>query len=259
MPGGLAGRNALVTGGGRGIGRAIALDLAAAGANVALAARTRAEIDAVAREALAAGVKAVALQADVADPASVRALFRDARAALGDLDILVNGAGVAPTAPLVKTTDEQWRQAIEVNLSGAFYCLREALPSMTARGWGRVVNVASIAGKTGTPYIAAYAASKHGLLGLTKVAALEVAARGVTVNAVCPGYVDTPMTDESVRRIVEKTGVSAADVRRRLEESSPQKRLYTVAEVSALVLFLCGDGAAGINGQALSVDGGTVV
>ena len=259
MPGGLAGRNALVTGGGRAIGRAIALDLAAAGANVALAARTRVEIDAVAREALAAGVKSVALQADVADPRSVRALFEDARGALGELDILINGAGVAPSAPLVKTTDEQWRQAIEVNLSGAFYCLREALPSMTARGWGRVVNVASIAGKTGIPYIAAYAASKHGLLGLTKVAALEVAARGVTVNAVCPGYVDTPMTDESVRRIVEKTGVSAADVRRRLEESSPQKRLYTAAEVSALVLFLCGDGAAGINGQALSVDGGTVV
>ncbi len=258
MPG-LAGRAALVTGGGRGIGRAIALDLAAAGASVVIAARTRVEIDAVAREALKAGVKAVALQADVADPASVRALFRDARAALGDLDILVNGAGVAPTAPLVKTTDAQWRQAIEVNLSGAFYCLREALPSMTARGWGRVVNIASIAGKTGTPYIAAYTASKHGLLGLTKVAALEVAAHGVTVNAVCPGYVDTPMTDESVRRIAEKTGVSAADVRRRLEESSPQKRLYTAAEVSALVLFLCGEGAAGINGQALSVDGGTVV
>ena len=248
-----------MTGAGRGIGRAIALDLAAAGANVGLAARTRAEIDAVALEAGASGVKAVALPVDVADPASVRALFRDARAALGDLDILVNGAGVAPTAPLVKTTDEQWRQAIEVNLSGAFYCLREALPSMTARGWGRVVNIASIAGKTGAPYIAAYAASKHGLLGLTKVAALEVAARGVTVNAVCPGYVDTPMTEESVRRIVEKTGVSAAAVRRRLEESSPQKRLYTAAEVSALVLFLCGDGAAGINGQALSVDGGTVL
>jgi 3-hydroxybutyrate dehydrogenase len=256
---GLAGRTALVTGAGRGIGRAIALDLAKAGANLALAARTRAEIDAVAREAAAAGVKAVALVCDVADPDSVRALFKDARATLGDPDILVNGAGVAPSAPLVKTTDEQWRQALEVNLSGAFYCLREALPAMTARGWGRVVNVASIAGKTGTPYIAAYAASKHGLLGLTKVAALEVAARGVTVNAVCPGYVDTPMTDASIRRIVEKTGVAAAEVRRRLEESSPQKRLYTAAEVASLVLFLCGDVASGINGQALSVDGGTVV
>ena len=202
--------------------------------------------------------------ADVVDLSSLGAivskgLFLEAREAMGDLDILVNGAGVAPTAPLVKTTDEQWRQAIEVNLSGAFYCLREALPSMTGRGWGRVVNIASIAGKTGAPYIAAYAASKHGLLGLTKVAALEVAARGVTVNAVCPGYVDTPMTDESIRRIVEKTGVGADEVRRRLEESSPQKRLFTAAEVSALVLFLCGDAAAGINGQAVNVDGGTVL
>jgi 3-hydroxybutyrate dehydrogenase len=253
---GMAGRAALVTGGGRGIGRAIAKDLAAAGARVAVVSRTRAEVDAVAREA---GGAAIGLTADVADPESVRALFRDARAALGEIDILVCGAGVAPSAPLAKTTDEQWRQAIEVNLSGAFYCLREALPPMTARGWGRVVNIASIAGKTGAPYIAAYAASKHGLLGLTKVAALESVARGVTVNAVCPGYVDTPMTDESVRRIVEKTGVPAADVRKRLEDSSPQKRLYTAAEVSALVVFLCGDAAGGINGQALSVDGGTVL
>ena len=251
----LAGRTAIVTGGGRGIGRAIALDLAAAGVKVALASRTRAETDATAREA---GQGAVALTADVADPASVKTLFRDARAALGDIDILVNAAGVAPSAPLVRTTDEQWRQALEVNLSGPFYCLREALPSMTARGWGRVVNVASIAGKAGIPYIAAYAASKHGLLGLTKVAALECAARGVTVNAVCPGYVDTPMTDESIRRVMEKTGLPAADVRKRLEDSSPQGRLYTAAEVSALVLFLCGDAAAGINGQALSIDGGTV-
>jgi 3-hydroxybutyrate dehydrogenase len=253
---GLAGRTALVTGGGRGIGRAIALDLAAAGARVAVAARTAADVDAVSREA---GSSAIALTADVSDPASVRAMFAAARKALGDIDILVNGAGVAPSAPLVKTTDEQWRQAIEINLSGAFYCVREALPSMTARGWGRVVNIASIAGKTGTPYIAAYAASKHGLLGLTKVAALECAARGVTVNAVCPGYVDTPMTDESIRRVVEKTGLAAAEVRKRLEDSSPQKRLYTAGEVSALVLFLCGDAAAGINGQALNVDGGTVL
>ena len=249
---GLAGRRALVTGGGRGIGRAVALALARAGARVTVAARTRAEVEAVAREM---GSPGVAATVDVADPESVRALFRE----VGAVDILINGAGVAPTAPLVKTTDEQWRQAIDVNLGGSFHCLREALPAMAAAGWGRVVNIASIAGKTGMPYIAAYAASKHGVLGLTKVAALECAARGITVNAVCPGYVDTPMTDESVRRIVAKTGVPEADVRRRLAESSPQKRLYTVDEVAALVLFLCGDAAAGINGQALSVDGGTVV
>src|SRR5688500_204518 len=253
---GLAGRTALVTGGGRGIGRAIALDLAQAGARVIIASRTKAEIDVVAGEA---GQGATAIAADVADPASIRALFAEARRAVGEIDILVNGAGVAPSAPLVKTTDEQWRQAIEVNLSGTFYCLREALPAMTKRGWGRVVNIASIAGRTGAPYIAAYAASKHGVLGLTKVAALESAARGVTVNAVCPGYVDTPMTDASVRRIVEKTGATAADARKRLEDSSPQKRLYTAAEVSALVMFLCGEQASGINGQALTIDGGTVL
>jgi len=130
---------------------------------------------------------------------------------------------------------------------------------MMERGWGRVVNLASIAGKTGYPYIAAYAASKHGVLGLTKVAALEVAERGVTVNAVCPGYVDSPMTNASVARIVEKTGVAAGDVRKRLEDMSPQKRLVTPEEVAALVVFLCGDDARGITGQALSLDGGTVV
>ena len=250
----LAGRRALVTGGGRGIGRAVALDLARAGAKVAVAARTRGEVEAVARETGGA-----AFVVDVADPESVRALFADLRASRGEVEILVNAAGVAPSAPLVRTTDAQWRQAIDVNLGGTFHCLREALPAMSAAGWGRVVNVASIAGKTGMPYIAAYAASKHGVLGLTKVAALESAARGVTVNAVCPGYVDTPMTAVSIARIVEKTGLTAEEARRRLEQASPQERMYTAAEVSALVLFLCGDDAAGINGQALSLDGGTVV
>jgi 3-hydroxybutyrate dehydrogenase len=257
----LAGRRALVTGGGRGIGRAVALDLARAGASVAVAARTRADVEAVKAELTALGVRAVALTADVSKSEDVAALVREASAGLGGgaLEILVNGAGVAPSAPLVKTSDAVWRQALDTNLSGAFYCMREALPGMLESGWGRIVNVASIAGKTGYPYISAYAASKHGLLGLTKCAALEVAARGVTVNAVCPGYVDTPMTDVSIARIVEKTGLAAADVRRRLEEASPQKRLFTSEEVSALVLFLCGDGARGITGQALSLDGGTLV
>jgi 3-hydroxybutyrate dehydrogenase len=256
---GLGGRHALVTGGGRGIGRAVALDLARAGVAVAVASRTRSDVDAVAAEASRLGAPAAAFAADVSRPDGVRELFRAARAALGPLDILVNGAGVAASALLARTSDELWREILETNLSGAFYCLREALPEMAERGWGRVVNVASIAGKTGYPYISAYAASKHGLLGLTKCAALEMAARGVTVNAVCPGYVDTPMTDASVARIALKTGRPAADVRRALEDASPQKRLFTAEEVSALVLFLCGDEARGITGQALSLDGGTVV
>ena len=255
----LSGRRALGTGGGRGIGRAVVLDLARAGAAVAVAARTRSEVDAVASGIVSAGGRAVGVEMDVTDPARVRAAFASAREALGGIDILVSGAGIAPTAPLARTTDAVWRQVLETNLSGTFYCLREALPEMTARGWGRVVHLASIAGKTGYPYIGAYAASKHGVLGLTKCAALEVATTGVTVNAVCPGYVDTPMLELGVARIVEKTGLTADEARRRLADMSPQKRLYTAEEVSALVLFLCGESASGINGQALSVDGGTVV
>src|SRR6266540_3015812 len=228
----LRGRRALVTGGGRGIGRATALALAGAGVEVAVAARTKAEVEAVAREVRGLGGRGVALTAD---------------------------AGIAPSAPLVKTTDETWSQVLAVNLSGPFYCLREALPEMAGRGWGRAVVVASIAGKSAMPYIAAYAASKHGLMGLTKVAALEMAGQGVTVNAVCPGYVDTPMTDGGVARIAGKTGAEPAAVRRKLEELSPQKRLVTAQEVAALVLYLCGEEARGITGQGLNVDGGTLM
>jgi len=252
-------RRALVTGGGRGIGKAAALALARAGAHVAVAARTRAEVDQVAEEARTLGVRAFALTADVGKGEEVKALFRSAREALGGIDVLVNGAGIAPTAPFAKTPDDLWHSVLAVNLSGVFFATREALPEMAERGWGRIVNVASIAGKTAMPYIAAYAASKHGVLGLTKVAALEVATRGVTVNAVCPGYVDTPMTDRGIASIVAKTGQKAADIRRRLEETSPQKRMITSEEVAALVLFLCSDEARGITGQALNVDGGTVL
>ena len=254
-----SGRTALVTGAGRGIGRATVLGLARAGASVALGARTVAEIEAVAAEVRGLGGRAAAGACDVSRPDEVRRLFEQARAELGPVDILVNAAGVAPSALLHRTTTEQWRAALDTNLSGCFYTLREALPGMLERGFGRVVNVASIAGKTGYPYIAAYAASKHGVLGLTKCAALETAAKGVTVNAVCPGYVDTPMTDASVARIAERTGLDPAEVRKRLEDMSPQRRLFSVDEVVALTLYLCSDAARGITGQALSVDGGTVV
>jgi len=255
----LVGRRAFVTGGGRGIGRRIALDLAREGVAVAVGARTLRQLEEVAAAVSDQGGRALAVELDVSSLESVRAALARAASELGGIDILVNGAGVAPSAPLVKTADDDWRRAIETNLSGCFYTMRETLPGMMERGWGRVVNVASIAGKTGYPYTAAYSASKHGVIGLTRTAALEVAAAGVTVNAVCPGYVDTPMTDDAVDRIARKTGTQPAAIRRRIEEMSPQGRMVTSEEVSALALFLCGEAARGINGQALSVDGGTVV
>ena len=255
----LRGRHALVTGAGRGIGRGIALALGRAGASVTVAARSQAELDACALELRGLGVGAIALACDVSRPDEVRQLFERARTGLGPLDLLVNAAGVAPSALLHKTTTDEWRAALDTNLSGTFYMLREALPEMIDRRSGRIVNVASIAGKTGFPYISAYAASKHGVLGLTKCAALETASKGITVNALCPGYVDTPMTDASIARIVERTGMDPAEARQRLIDSSPQRRLTTVDEVAALALYLCGPAAHGITGQAFSIDGGTVV
>jgi 3-hydroxybutyrate dehydrogenase len=255
----LTGRRALVTGAGRGIGRAVALLLGRSGCDLVASSRTAHEVEAVAQEIQAMGRRGKALVADVRSAESVEQLFNAAREELGGIDILVSGAGVAPSAAFAKTSEELWRAAIETNLSGVFYCMRQAIPEMTARGWGRIVNIASIAGKTGYPYIAAYAASKHGVLGLTKCAALEVASFGVTVNAVCPGYVDSPMTDVSVSRLAKKTGRPEAELRKVLADMSPQKRLFTSDEVAALVLFVCGEDARGINGQALSVDGGTVV
>src|ERR1041385_6273280 len=164
-------------------------------------------------------------------------------------DILVNNAGIAETAVLIKTDDETWERHIAVNLSGTFYCTRAALPAMIQRGWGRIINIASIAGKVGAAYIAAYSASKHGVLGLTQSAALEVAAKGVTVNAICPGYVDTDMTSRGIENITQKTGISAADARAALEQASPQNRMVTAEEVAAVALMLAAEEGRGINGQ----------
>jgi NAD(P)-dependent dehydrogenase (short-subunit alcohol dehydrogenase family) len=235
----------------------VARSLSAAGCDLCLVSRTRGELESLAAEL--AGAKSLVATGSVSSPEDVARVFAEARAGLGGVDILVNGAGVAPSAPLAKTSEALWRAAIETNLSGVFYCMREALPEMMERGYGRIVNLASIAGKTGYPYIAAYAASKHGVLGLTKCGALEAAARGVTVNAVCPGYVDSPMTDTSVARLAEKTGKPEAEIRKVLERMSPQRRLFTAEEVASLVLYLCSEDARGITGQALSLDGGTVV
>lgn len=242
---------ALITGGGRGIGRAIALKFAAAGATVAVAARTREQVESVAQEI---GEKAIALVCDVADPQSVAEMFTELQP-----DILVNNAGIAESATLVQTTDELWQRHLAINLSGTFYCTRAALPSMLERKWGRIINIASIAAKAGAPYIAAYAASKHGVLGLTRSVALEVAASGVTVNAICPGYVETEMVARGVERITTRTGRSAEEALDTLRRMSPQNRLVTPEEVAALALLLASDEGRGINGQGINIDGGTVL
>jgi NAD(P)-dependent dehydrogenase (short-subunit alcohol dehydrogenase family) len=172
--------------------------------------------------------------------------------------ILVNNAGIAGSAKLADTTDEMWDRMLRVNATGAFYCTRAVLPMMLQAKWGRVVNIASIAAKAGGLYIAAYTASKHALLGLTRAVAAEVAARGITVNAVCPGYVDTEMTDASAANISKRTGRSEQDARKVLEGFSPQGRLMTAPEVAALTTYLCSEVARGINGQSLVIDGGAV-
>jgi 3-hydroxybutyrate dehydrogenase len=257
----LADKIALVTGGGRGIGRAVALAFAREGARVALAARTAEEVERAAREiARECSVETAHAACDVSDRGSVERAFAAVAERFGrGPDILVNNAGIAESAPLTKTSDELWQRLLAINLTGTFYCTRAALPAMIERGWGRVINVASIAGKTGAPYIAAYSASKHGVLGLTRSVALEVARKGVTVNAICPGYVDTDMTTRALSNIEATTGRSAADALEAIKNMSAQRRLVTPEEVAAVALLLASDAGRGITGPAINVDGGSVL
>jgi NAD(P)-dependent dehydrogenase (short-subunit alcohol dehydrogenase family) len=254
-------RIVLITGGGRGIGRAIALAFAHEGARIVLAARTAEQIGHTADEIVAqSGVTAMPVVCDVSDSRSVQQMFASVAQKLNcGPDILVNNAGIAESAPLTKTDDELWQRHLAINLSGTFYCTRAALPSMLEGGWGRVINIASIAGKIGAPYIAAYAASKHGVLGLTRSVALEVASKGITVNAICPGYVDTDMTTRSIENITLKTGRPAGETLATIKRMSPQNRLVTTEEVAALALLLASEEGRGINGQAINVDGGSVL
>jgi NAD(P)-dependent dehydrogenase (short-subunit alcohol dehydrogenase family) len=254
----LSGRIALVTGGGRGIGRAIALALAQAGADVAVSGRSADLLEETVAAIRAHGRRAAAVVGDVGERSQVDAMIAHVKHDLGDPLILVNNAGIAGSAKLSETTDEMWEAMLRVNATGAFYCMRALVPMMIAAKWGRVINVASVAARAGSAYIAAYAASKHALLGLTRAAAAEVAARGVTVNAVCPGYVDSEMTDRSAAFISVRTGRNDKDARKILEGFSPQNRLMTVDEVASLATYLCSEAARGINGQGIVIDGGAV-
>jgi NAD(P)-dependent dehydrogenase (short-subunit alcohol dehydrogenase family) len=246
-------RTCLVTGASRGIGAAVAARLSADGHRVALLGR-----DAAAVESVAAALPgpALGLAADVTDPAAVEAALARVEGEWGPVEVLVSNAGAGDAAPLVETTDDAWARMLDVNLTAPFRLMRRVVPGMTERGWGRVVVVASVVAKRGEAQVAAYTAAKHGALGLVRAAAAELARTGVTVNAVCPGYADTPMTEATVAAIAARTGRSADDARAALARRQPIGRLIDPAEVAEAVAFCVVNGA--VTGQGINVDGGTV-
>jgi NAD(P)-dependent dehydrogenase (short-subunit alcohol dehydrogenase family) len=246
--------HAVVTGGGSGIGAAIAAALHHAGAHVTLMGRDEARL----RAQLGALPGAFATTVDVSSADSVRAAF-EAVATLSPIDILINNAGAVETQPFARTSDELWQRMLDVNLTGTFLCTKQVLPGMVERGFGRIVNVASTAALKGYAYVAAYCAAKHGVLGMTRALALEVAQKGVTVNAVCPGYTEPAIVEDAVAKIAAKTKRSAADARAELAGANPQKRLIQPGEVAQAVLWLCRRDSSAITGQAIAVAGGEVM
>ena len=246
-------RVALVTGGGRGIGRAIVLRLAKDGLRVAIGGRTEAPLRETEAAARACGAGALATALDVADPASIAVALARITDALGPVDVLVNNAGIAESAPLARTNPELWERHLRVNVTGPYLLTRAVLPGMLERRWGRVINVASLAGLYGSPYVTAYTTSKHALVGFTRALATEVAGKGVTVNALCPGFTATDMVWRGARNIVEKTGKSFEDAVQALAGMNPGRRLIEPDEVAEAAARLLDDAA--INGECIVLDG----
>lgn len=255
----LAHRRALVTGASRGIGREIALALADAGADVAVTARSQDDLQDVASEIDASGRQSLVVSCDVTNSGQVASLAEAVIDGFGRIDILVNNAGGAGTHKFLDHPDDLWQHMLDLNLTSVYYVSKAFAPYMVEQKWGRIINIASTAAKTASKYIAAYAASKHGVLGLTRALAVELVDHNITVNAICPGYVETPMTMGSIANIVEKTGMSAEEARGQLERVSPQRRLIRPEEIAALAVYLAGDISYGINGQAINIDGGSVL
>ena len=256
----LRGRHAIVTGASRGIGAAIASVLARRGADVTLMSRDHARLDEqVATLTKAFDGKAQAVAVDIAQPAQISAAFAQAVDRFGPPQILINNAGAATAAPIAKTDLAKWQRMLEVNLTGAFLCIGAVVQQMAKGDYGRIVNVASTAGLTGYGYCTAYCAAKHGLIGLTRALALELARTSVTVNAVCPGYTDTEIVAEAIGNIVAKTGRTAEQALRELTAHNPQGRLVRPDEVAETVGWLCLPSSASITGQSIVVAGGELM
>jgi NAD(P)-dependent dehydrogenase (short-subunit alcohol dehydrogenase family) len=251
------GRHAFVTGASRGIGASIAAALAGEGARVSLIGRDASRLAQVAAE-LGGEEHAVPIVADVTNAASVKEAFTTARRRFGPVHILVNNAGQAAAAKFTDTDEALWNRILGVNLTGTYLCTRQAVPDMLQAGFGRIVNIASIAGLRGAAYISAYATSKHAVIGFTRSLALEYATKSITVNAVCPGYTDTEIVTRAVDNIMKKTGRTASEAMATLTATNPQGRLIAPAEVSNAVLWLCRPGTESVTGQSIVIAGGEV-
>lgn len=251
----LKGQHAVVTGGGTGIGAAVAQKLSGMGARVTLMARNLERLKAKSNLM----PEAQAVMVDVADEAEVKAAFAEATGTFGQVQILVNNAGVAEAAPFHKLTSDDWRKAIDVNLTGTYFCIRQVIDGMREAGFGRIINIASTAGIIGYPYVSAYVAAKHGVVGLTRALALEMATKGVTVNAVCPGYTNTEIVRSAIDNIVKKTGRSEQEALAELTARNPQRRLVQPEEVASAVGWLVLPEAVSITGQSIAVAGGEVM